>query len=150
MHIKTIVALVCSFPVTFGVDLLSYIYRDWEFAKWIFAAVVIDTMVSLVKHWIHKDVSSESFWSKFSKKIFIYIMLLILSNIVSNYTVHGHLVGTTIWLGEYLCVFMMIRETISILENINAIIPMVPKWVLKRLKDFNEKGEYINKKEEKE
>jgi hypothetical protein len=27
-------------------------------------------------------------------------------------------------------------------------MPIVPTWLLKRLKDFNEKGEYINKNEE--
>lgn len=145
---KTIIALIAALPFTFVVNMLQYVYRDWEFAKWIVVAVTVDTVVGLVKHWITKDLSSEEFWVKFSKKIFVYICLLILSNLLTNYTVNGHLVGSTQWIGEFLCVYMLIREAISILENVNAVTPCVPVWLLKRLKDFNEKGEYINKRKE--
>lgn len=148
MHIKTLIALISAIPCTIATQIMKYVYQDWEYAKWIGIAILIDTLVSLIKHWIMKDVSSEEFWSKFSKKIFVYIILLILSNLLANYTVNGHIVGPTQWMAEYLCVFMMVREAISILENINAIMPIVPTWLLKRLKDFNEKGEYINKNEE--
>ena len=148
MHIKTLIALISAIPCTIATQIMKYVYQDWEYAKWIGVAILIDTLVSLIKHWIMKDVSSEEFWNKFSKKIFVYIILLILSNLLANYTVNGHLVGSTQWMAEYLCVFMMIREAISILENINAIMPIVPAWMLKRLKDFNDKGEYINKNEE--
>lgn len=145
---KTIIALIAALPFTFVVNMLHYVYRDWEFAKWIVVAVTVDTVVSLVKHWITKDLSSEEFWVKFSKKIFVYICLLILSNLLTNYTVNGHVVGSTMWIGEFLCVFMLIREAISILENVNAVMPIVPVWLLRRLKDFNENGEYINKRKE--
>ena len=148
MHIKTIIALVGALPLTVSVEVLQYIFQDWEFAKWIGVAIAVDTIVSLVKHWLHKDISSEDFWHKFATKIFIYIMLLIASNFLTNYTVNGHVVGPTQWVGEYLCVYMLIREGISILENVNAITPVVPLWLLKRLKDFNEKGEYVNKKDQ--
>lgn len=150
MALKTIIALVGAFPCTIAVNFLQYIYRDWEFAKWICVAVVVDTIVSLVKHFILKDLSSEEFWVKFSKKIFVYICLLILSNILTNYTVNGHVVGSTQWIGEYICTAMLIREAFSIVENGSAIMPVLPKSFLKRLKDFNEKGEYINKKKEEE
>ncbi len=143
---KTVIAIIASFPATVAVELLSYVYQDWEFAKWIAIAIGIDTFASIVKHYMHKDVSSEEFWHKFSKKIFVYLVLLILSNALSHYSVQGHSVGATEWISEYLCVYMMIRETISILENINAIMPIIPKWLIARLKDFNENGEYIGKK----
>lgn len=149
LHLKTIIALIGAIPLTVAVNFLRYIYQDWEFAKWIGIAIVVDTVLSFVKHWIHKDLSSEEFWSKFAKKIFVYIILLILSNLLTNYTVNGHLVGTTQWIGEYLCVYMLIRESISCLENINAIYPIIPAWLLKRLKDFNDNGEYVNKKNDK-
>lgn len=134
--------------MTIVVNILKYIYQDWEFAKWIAIAIIVDTILGIAKHWIHQDISSEAFWAKFAKKIFVYMMLLITSNVLSNYTVNGHVVGATQWIGEYLCVVMLIREAISIFENVNAIIPMVPAWLLKRLKDFNENGEYINGREQ--
>ena len=147
MHIKTVIALISALPLTIGVEVLKYIYQDWEFAKWIGVAIAVDTTVSLVKHWLHKDISSEEFWHKFAKKIFVYIMLLILSNLLNNYTVNGHLIGSTQWIGEFLCVFMLLREGISIMENVNAIMPVVPAWLLRRLKDFNDKGEYVDAKD---
>lgn len=134
--------------MTVVVNILKYIYQDWEFAKWIAIAIIVDTILGIAKHWIHQDISSEAFWAKFAKKIFVYMMLLITSNVLSNYTVNGHVVGATQWIGEYLCVVMLIREAISIFENVNAIMPMVPAWLLKRLKDFNENGEYINGREQ--
>lgn len=150
MHLKTIIALVAAAPTTFIVELMSYVYQDWEFAKWICVAVIVDTATGIVKHWLKKDVSSDEFFHKFAKKIFIYICLLIMSNILQNYTVNGHLVGSTQWIAEYLCVFMMVREAISVLENANAIGPFFPAWILERLKDFNEKGEYVSQNDNQE
>ena len=145
---KTLCALVGALPLTIGVNFLNYIYQDWEFARWVAVAVAVDTVAGLVKHWLHKDISSESFWRKFCRKILVYLLLLITSNVLTHYTVQGHTVGATQWVGEYLCVFMLIREGISVLENVNAIVPIVPAWLLRRLKDFNEKGEYVNGKNE--
>ncbi len=147
---KTILAIICAAPATIAVQVLKYIYQDWEFAKWIAIAIVIDTLVSMVKHWILHDFASEEFWKGFAKKIFVYIMLLVASNLLVNFTVQNHTIGTTAWLGEYLCVAMLIREVISIIENTNAIMPICPKWVLKRLKDYNENGEYIKTKDRKQ
>ena len=145
MQMKTIIALTGALPLTIGLNFLKYVYQDWEFAKWITMAVLIDTVVSMVKHWILKDLSSEDFWHKFAKKVFVYICLLILSNLLVNVTVNGHTMGSTEHIGEYLCIAMLIREAISIVENSNAIISWCPKWFLKRLKDYNEKGEYAQK-----
>lgn len=143
-------ALSCfiALPLSVVADLLKYVFQDWEFAKWIAVAVLLDTMLGLVKAFIHKDISSDEFWNKFWKKMLAYISLMILSNILTNYTVGGDVVGTTVWMGTYICVYMMVREGISVLENINSIIPIVPTWLLKRMKDFNEKGEYIKKTNE--
>lgn len=146
---KTVIAIICAAPATVAVQVLKYFYQDWEFAKWIGLAVLIDTLVSMVKHWILHDFASEDFWKGFAKKIFIYMMLLIASNVLINFTVNNHSVGTTAWLGEYLCIAMLIREIVSIVENANAIFPFCPKWLLKRLKDYNENGEYIKSNESK-
>jgi len=137
--------MIGAVPLTIGVNILKYFYQDWEFAKWIGFAVVLDTAVSIVKHWLLKDLSSEEFWCKFGKKIFVYLVLLMVSNLVVNFQVNNHTIGATQWLGEYICVFMLVREVISVVENTNAIYPWCPVWLLKRLKDYNEKGEYVNK-----
>lgn len=136
---------IVSVPLTFVADLSHYLYQDWEFAKWIGVAIVVDTVLSVWKHFLHKDASSDAFFSKFSKKITIYILLLILSNVLVNYRVQGSIVGPTQWIGTYLCVFMMVRESFSCIENIQAIYPIFPTSFVRRLKDFNDRGEYIKK-----
>ena len=134
---------IVSLPLSVVVNVSQFLYQDWEFAVWISVAVVIDTILSVWKHLLHKDASSEAFWSKFSKKIIIYILLLILSNILANFKVNGSVVGATHWIGTYICVFMMVRECFSCVENIQAIYPIFPTSFVRRLKDFNDKGEYI-------
>ena len=136
---------IVSMPLSIVADFSRYLYQDWEFAKWIGIAVILDTILGVVKHLLHKDASSESFFSKFGQKIAVYIVLLILSNVLTNYTVQGSIVGTTQWIGTYLCVFMMVREGFSCVENIQAIYPIFPTSFVRRLKDFNDKGEYIKK-----
>lgn len=138
---------IISLPLSIVADFSRYIYQDWEFAKWIGVAVVVDTILGVWKHFLHRDVSSESFFSKFGKKIVIYIFLLILSNVLANCTVNGSAIGATQWISTYLCVFMMVREGFSCVENIQAIYPIFPTSFVRRLKDFNEKGEYIKKED---
>ena len=139
---------IVSLPLSIVADFSRYLYQDWEFAKWIAVAIVIDTILGVWKHLLHKDASSESFFSKFGKKIVIYILLLILSNVLANFTVNGSVVGATQWVGTYLCVFMMVREGFSCVENIQAIYPIFPTSFVRRLKDFNDRGEYIKKGED--
>ena len=134
-----------SLPLSIVANCSRYLYQDWEFAKWIAVAVILDTVLGVIKHLLHKDASSESFFSKFGKKIAVYIVLLILSNVLTNYTVQGSIIGPTQWIGTYLCVFMMVREGFSCVENIQAIYPIFPTSFVRRLKDFNDKGEYIKK-----
>ena len=69
-----------------------------------------------------------------------------LSNIASNATIGGTVIGPMQWIGTYICVFMMVREIFSCVENIQAIYPIFPTSFVKRLKDFNDRGEYISGK----
>ena len=137
---------VTSIPLTMVTEGLQYVYQDWEFAKWIAILIGIDTILGVWKHFVHKDASSESFFSRFTKKIVIYVLLLVLSNIASNATIGGTVIGPMQWIGTYICVFMMVREIFSCIENIQAIYPIFPTSFVKRLKDFNDRGEYISGK----
>ena len=46
---------IISVPLTVVADLTQYLYQDWEFAKWIAVAIIIDTILSVWKHLLHKD-----------------------------------------------------------------------------------------------
>lgn len=140
---KVKMSCIAAIPLTALTEWTKYLVQDWEFAKWIAVLVVVDTVLGMVKHIIRKDLSSEDFWGGFAKKIFVYIVLMILSNVLASYTVGGEAVGATSWMSRYLCIFMVVREAISILENTNAIYPILPKGLIKRFRDFGEKGEYI-------
>ena len=137
---------ITSLPLTAVSEGFQYVYQDWEFAKWIAILIGIDTILGVWKHLVHKDASSESFFSRFTKKIVIYVLLLMLSNIASNATIGGTVIGPMQWIGTYICVFMMVREIFSCVENIQAIYPIFPTSFVKRLKDFNDRGEYISGK----
>lgn len=137
---------IASLPLTIVADIFSYVYQDWEFTKWIAIAIIVDTILGLWKHFLYKDASSREFFSKFGKKIGIYICLLILSNVLAHSTVQGSVVGTTQWISTYLCVFMLVRECFSCIENMQAIYPILPTSFIKRLKDFNDNGEYVKNK----
>ena len=145
---KFTVAAVTAIPLTAVSAYTQYLVQDWEFAKWIAVLVMIDTILGMFKHISHADISSEEFWKGFAKKILVYMVLMILSNVLANYTVGGEPVGATNWMSKYLCIFMVMREAISILENINAVYPILPKKLLKKFKDFSDKGEYITKTED--
>lgn len=139
--------MLISLPITGIVEFVdAYIYNDWEFARFLVTLIIVDTVLSVIKHLLHKDASSEDFWKGTSKKVFVYMVLLIVANVMSNFNVNGHHVSATAWMGDYLCVAMLVREAISIIENSNAIYPWLPVKVLKRLKDFGEDGEYINRR----
>ena len=133
MHIKTLIALISAIPCTIATQIMKYVYQDWEYAKWIGIAILVDTLVSLIKHWIMKDVSSEEFWNKFSKKIFVYIILLILSNLLANYTVNGHIVNIPSYLvkaGDEI----EIKEKAKSSERYKQILEVtggrsVPQWL---------------------
>lgn len=133
---------IVSLPMSMLVE-WKYLFQDWEFAKWIGVAVVVDTVLGVWKHLIHKDANSETFFARFGKKIAVYIMLMILSNVAENCKVAGESVGAMRYVGTYLCVFMLVREVFSCVENIQAIYPILPKSFVQRLKDFNDDGDYI-------
>lgn len=62
-------------------------------------------------------------------------------------TVNGEPVEVFDWFRTFICTALLVREGISIVENLNKIKPgLIPKIITKYLKEFDEKGIY--KKEE--
>lgn len=59
---------IVSLPLTIVADISHYFYQDWEFAKWIAVAIVVDTFLSLWKHLLHKDASSGCFFESSARK----------------------------------------------------------------------------------
>ena len=43
-----------------------------------------------------------------------------------------------VWFRYFACAALMVRESISVLENCESICPnLIPKWIVKRLSEFD-------------
>lgn len=118
--------------------------------NWIIVVVLfvfIDTLLGIWKGFINNKVSSKRY-EKFLKKVIIYAVIVFVAHGM-RYASGGE--GTSDaaktflnWIKEALLFAVLVRETISILEKAGAIWPgSVPKWLLKRLEDFDENGNFI-------
>ena len=83
--------VLLSIPISFSNTtsfIEKYVFRDWEFLKYLMILIVIDTLVSWVYHIKNKDFSSKGF-SMIITKLFIYSAILIVSHVMGNFTVEG-------------------------------------------------------------
>ena len=136
--------LVCiiAFPLNYilNVDFFrTYVFDDWEFVKWLTVLMVVDTILGVLKHWFTKDISSKGY-GMVGKKLIVYSAVMILAHVLSCFTVHNQPVMTLQWFVSFGCTVLMVREGLSIVENIEAILPgFFPKSIVSRLKDFDSK-----------
>ena len=134
--IKMIILLAA--PLTPLLEVIEkYVFGDWEFVKFLVVAMALDTVLGFVKHWIRKDISSKA-WGMISRKVVIYAAVLILAHIMCNFKIGNRVVESFIWFRYFACSALMVREAISIIENIEDISPgFCPTWVIKKLSGFN-------------
>lgn len=111
----------------------KYLFNDWQFLSFLVIIVALDTALSLIKHWRANSLSSTGFAKLFTKMI-VYMSLLILTHLMTHYTVQGQPQTWLSWIDYGMYGSIMVREAISILENLAFISPdLVPKWIIKRL-----------------
>lgn len=114
-----------------------YVFGDWEFVKWLVVLVCVDTGLGFIKHWISKDISSKAY-GMIGKKLIIYSGVLVLSHVMANFQIAGSPVDSFIWFRYFACTALMVREAISIVENVEEICPgFFPKAVIKKLQGFD-------------
>jgi phage-related holin len=106
---------------------------SWDITVNIFDLVLIDTALGLWKHIKLNSFSSEG-WGRFATKIIIYWLFI---KVVDKVNVISYID----WTGDLLLSGLLVREAISIIENMGVIYPnIIPKWILKRLQAFDENG----------
>jgi phage-related holin len=137
--------LMLSIPLSFITQLFeTYVFDDWQFFASLSVLVALDTLTGIVVHFRKKDLSSSAFARLFTK-VLIYACVLILTHSLKQFTVDGQTNVVFSWIDSVMYSAIMAREAISILENIGEIQPgIVPKWILVRLKKFDETGEVNN------
>lgn len=133
--------LLVAIPLSPIVDLIEkYIFKDWEFLKFLVVLIVVDTLVSWVFHLRQKDFSSKGIGMIFTK-LFVYACLLVVAHVLGGYTINGESTETFTWFRSLICTALIVREAVSIVENSGKINPnLVPSWIRKYLRDFDENG----------
>lgn len=137
-NLKLVCIVALPLNVILNVDFFRiYVFSDWEFVKWLAVLLVVDTALGIIKHWFTNDISSKGY-GMVGKKLIVYSAVMILAHVLSSFTVNNLPVTTLQWFGSFGCTVLMVREGLSIIENIEAILPgFFPKSIVSRLKDFN-------------
>lgn len=126
----------------------KYLYNDWDFAIYLSIVIVLDTFLGFYKNWINHTIWSEGIGGFFTKVI-VYGCTLIVVHILVDFTIGGDKqMAFSLW-DTILYSIIMVREVTSVFENIAEINPkLIPKWIVKRLKDFDsETGDKLGKNE---
>lgn len=118
----------------------KYIFSDWEFLFFLFVLMFLDTATGIWKHWLKGTVSSQGFGGVIVKTI-VYGVFLIVIHVFVSFPKKPLVAELLVWLENVGYLAIIVREGISIIENLEAIKPgLIPKWLTKRLKDFDEHG----------
>jgi phage-related holin len=99
--------------------------------------VLIDTSLGFWKSIKMGRVSSSGFGKLFTKLIIYWLFIKMVDKVI--------VVDFLTWAGDLFLSGLIIREAISIIENMDLIYPgIIPPWISRKLHDFDDDGE-INK-----
>ena len=118
----------------------KYIFSDWQFLVFLLILTALDTILGLYRAWLKKELSSQIF-SRVFTKLLLYLSMLVLTHVLVSFTVEGAKNSIFGWFSSVAYAGIMVRESLSILENLTAINPnILPGWVMDRLKGFDKSG----------
>jgi phage-related holin len=134
---KWICSLIISFCLTPFIHFIEkYFFADWDFLMFLGVLIIGDTILGFIVHYKSKTISSNGF-AKFFTKLLIYFSVLILTHVLTHYKINGVPCITFAWITQLIYTAVIIRECISILENVALINPtIIPGWITTRLKKF--------------
>lgn len=122
----------------------KYIFDEWEFLGFIITIVVIDTATGLWKAVILKRANSTDFGG-FIIKVVVYGLFLAVIHIIVAFPKSAVAKDIFAWVDDLGYSALIVRESISIIENLGVIRPnLIPSWILRRLKEYDEKGNFKN------
>jgi len=118
----------------------KYIFNDWEFIAMLTVLIALDTALGFYLAYKNKKVSSEGFAKLFTKLI-VYMVMLICSHSATHMKANGSEIIILGWLDSVIYSGIVVREILSLFEKCAYINDsLVPKWILDRLKQYNENG----------
>lgn len=120
----------------------TYVFADWQFLTFFLVLLTIDMVLTFYKAFASKSINVKLLGIIF-QKILMYVCFLVLVHIVSHYTINGEKNNYFGWLNSVAYSAVVVRESISILENIGSIRPeLVPQWMVKLLKHYDRTGNF--------
>lgn len=124
----------------------KYLFADWQFLWFLFVLILLDTILGLWKSWKYQNLSSRGF-AGFFEKVALYASFLILVHVLMTFTVEGKPLRVFGWINNVFYSAIVVREAISVIENIGAIKPdLIPSWILAYLKKFDSSGKLADLK----
>lgn len=119
-----------------------YVFNDWEFLAFLCLLIVLDTVTGVWKSIKYHRISSSAFGRLF-EKIVVYGIALIVIHALTTFPKSDTAKAVFGWVEHLGYAAFMVREGISIFENLGAIRPqLIPPFILKRLRNFNETGQF--------
>lgn len=118
----------------------KYLFSDWQYLIFLVTIVGIDSILGAYAAYKRHELSSKG-WGKIIEKLLIYFSFLVMTHVLMFVTINGQPVTLLSWLDDTLFFAILIREAISVVENAALINPgLVPKWLLAKLKTFDNDG----------
>ena len=141
---RNIFTLVAAFALVPLIEFIEhYMFHDWDFLlRSLVPLMILDTLLGMCKAIKRKNLSSKLF-GMVLEKILIYGVVLILANVLTDYSVVGVQNNIMQWFDNFVYAALMVKESISILENIGDIRPnLLPRRLLDLLKEYDTKGKF--------
>jgi hypothetical protein len=141
MHI--IITGVMS-PVIFFVE--KYIFSDWEFAIFLTIICVLDTAAGAYSALKNKKFSLHNLFQQPIEKALIYMGLLCVGHILSNFTIKHDVNIFFQWFDIVAYSLLITKEAISFVKNLSKIQKdKIPQWIIDKLENVTkEKIEKLN------
>jgi len=118
----------------------EFIFNDWKFMAFMAVFIVLDTITGVVKAWKRGTVSSQGFTGVMIK-VFVYGAFVIVLHGLESFSEKAAVQMAFDWVGTLGYAAVLVREAISIIENLGAIKKgLIPEWILAKLKDFDQDG----------
>ncbi|WP_162343237.1 phage holin family protein [Cyclobacterium salsum] len=122
----------------------TYIFNDFDYLKWLVVLMSLDTALGFGLALIRREIDKDKF-GDILLKIIVYSSCLIVGHVLENFTVSGDTIPGGNYMKVLIYVAIIIKEAISVLNNAGKISKrLVPQFILARLKDFDETGDFKN------
>jgi phage-related holin len=143
MKVPVFIAMCVSCFIEFANPIATkYLFQDVEFAIFLACLVALDTFTGVWKAFKLKKISSKGFGSVITK-VLVYGIFAIVLHALEAFSDKEMVKIAFDWIGTFGYAAMMVREAISVIENLGAIqADLIPSWILKKLKDFDDDGKF--------